>query len=70
LGELGSHLTQSRLDRGLDPYQVGGAVLPFFWGGEAGPYLRECGQLPQRGTAAMFGPCLLWPNGWVDQDAT
>ena len=18
----------------------------------------------------MFGPCLLWPNGWMDQDAT
>ena len=20
--------------------------------------------LPQRGTAPIFGPCLLWPNGW------
>ena len=18
----------------------------------------------------FFGPCLLWPNGWMDQDAT
>ena len=18
----------------------------------------------------IFGPCLLWPNGWMDQDAT
>jgi len=29
-------------------------------------------QLPtERGTAApLFGPCLLWPNGWMDQDAT
>jgi len=18
----------------------------------------------------LFGPCLLWPNGWMDQDAT
>jgi len=18
----------------------------------------------------IFGPCLLWPNGWVDEDAT
>jgi len=30
--------------------------------------------LPQRGTApefsANFGPCLLWPNGWMDEDAT
>ena len=26
---------------------------------------------PQSGTAALiFGPCLLWPNGWMDQDAT
>ena len=20
--------------------------------------------------ASIFGPCLLWPNGWMDQDAT
>ena len=26
---------------------------------------------PERGTAApLFGPCLLWPNGWVDQYVT
>ena len=25
---------------------------------------------PKRGTAHNFGPCLLWPNGWIDQDAT
>jgi len=25
----------------------------------------------KRGTApSIFGPCLLWPNGWMDQDAT
>ena len=26
----------------------------------------------ERGTAAhpLFGPCLLWPNGWMDQNAT
>jgi len=26
----------------------------------------------QRGTSPSprFGPCLLWPNGWLDQDAT
>jgi len=25
----------------------------------------------KRGTAPpLFGPCLLWPNGWIDQDAT
>jgi len=28
-------------------------------------------QLPHRGTdPPIFGPCLLWPNGWMDQDAT
>ena len=21
-------------------------------------------------THPIFGPCLLWPNGWMDQDAT
>ena len=27
--------------------------------------------LPKRGTAPpIFGPYLLWPNGWMDQDAT
>ena len=27
---------------------------------------------PQRGTAPhpIFGPCLLWPTGWIDQDTT
>jgi len=26
---------------------------------------------PPRGRApSIFGPCLLWPNGWMDQDAT
>ena len=25
---------------------------------------------PKKGTAPLiFGPCLLWPNGWMDQDA-
>jgi len=30
-------------------------------------------QPPERGTAprpSIFGPCLLWPNGWTDQDVT
>jgi len=26
--------------------------------------------VPPRGTAPNFCPCLLWPNGWMDQDAT
>jgi len=25
---------------------------------------------PKRDTAPIFGSCLLWPNGWMDQDAT
>jgi len=25
---------------------------------------------PKRGRPQIFGPCLLWPNGWMDQDAT
>ena len=25
---------------------------------------------PKRGRPPIFGPCLLWPNGWIDQDAT
>ena len=27
---------------------------------------------PQKGGGApqIFGPCVLWPNGWMDQDAT
>jgi len=25
---------------------------------------------PQRGTPPIFGPCLLRPNGWMDQDVT
>jgi len=24
----------------------------------------------KRGTTPILGPCLLWPNGWMDQDAT
>jgi len=24
---------------------------------------------PKGGTAPIFGPCLLWPNVWMDQDA-
>jgi len=30
------------------------------------------GTYPQRGTAShpIFSPCLLWPNGWMDEDAT
>ena len=26
--------------------------------------------IPQREQPPIFGPCLLWPNAWMDQDAT
>ena len=28
--------------------------------------------LPEKGTESpqIFGPCLLWPNGWMDQDGS
>jgi len=25
---------------------------------------------PKRGTHPIFGSCILWPNGWMDQDCT
>jgi len=25
---------------------------------------------PKGSQSPIFGPCLLWPNGWIDQDAT
>jgi len=28
------------------------------------PAPPKCAQPP------IFGPCLLWPNGWIDQDTT
>ena len=32
----------------------------------------DLASLPQKGTKPpqIFGPCLLWPNGWMDQDVT
>jgi len=32
---------------------------------------RESALRPQGGKPLLiFGSCLLWPNGWMDQDAT
>jgi len=45
--------TKLRLQVGLDPGHV---VLD-----------RYPAPSPQRGIPPIFGPCLLWPNGWVDQ---
>jgi len=30
----------------------------------------EPGTVENRHSPPIFGPCLLWPNGWMDQDAT
>ena len=49
----------------------------FYCGQTGGPLPRpHCARRrpssPQKGaqSPAIFGPCLLWPNGWMDQDAT
>jgi len=36
------------------------------YGDPAPPTPKEKGHSPP----ALFGPCLLWPSGWMDQDAT
>ena len=35
-------------------------------------YMETQLALPKKGAEPppIFGPCLLWPNGWMDQDAT
>jgi len=44
--------------------EVGLGPADFVLAGDAGP--------PKSGTVphAIFGPCLLWPNGWMDEGAT
>ena len=49
------------MPRGMD---VGLSRGDFVFDGDPFP-LPKKGRSPQ-----IFGPCLLWPNGWVDQDAT
>jgi len=34
--------------------------------GDPAPSLRKGHSSPP----LLFGPCLLWPNGWMDQDVT
>jgi len=41
------------------------AQAPVLDGDPAPPPLKEGGAL-----SPIFGPCPLWPNGWMDQDAT
>ena len=35
-----------------------------------GPHLTQCGQGRGGARSSIFGPFLLWPNGWMDQDGT
>jgi len=69
MGDRLATIDMSRKERG-------GLLCPFPWG-DLGPRLTQCGMgwgpvpLPKRGTdPPMFGPCLLWPNGCINQDAT
>jgi len=47
------------MDVGLSP---GDFVLDGDWGPSSPSPRRKLSPLPN------FGPCLLWPNGWMDQD--
>ena len=36
-----------------------------------GDIMLDGDSAPQKGPSpTIFGPCLLWPSGWMDQDAT
>ena len=39
----------------------------FVLDGDPAPSPQKGGKSPQQ---KNFGPCLLWPNGWIDQDGT
>ena len=43
--------------------EVGLGPGDFVLDGDLGPSPQKGGGAPQ-----IFGPCLLWPNGWMDQD--
>jgi len=44
--------------------EVGLSPGHFVLDGNPAPLLKKGAQPP------LFGPCLLWPNGWMDQHAT
>jgi len=44
---------------------VGLSIEDFVLDGDPVPPPKKGGRAPK-----IFGPCLLWPNGWMDQDAT
>jgi len=45
--------------------EVGFGPSDFVLDGDTAPPPQKKGTWPP-----IFGPCLLWPNGWMDQDAT
>jgi len=45
--------------------EVGLGPGDFVLDGDPAPPPRKTDRSPQ-----IFGPCLLWPNGWTDQDGT
>ena len=50
-----------KMPLGMEPRYLGpGHTMP-----DGDPAPRKEGS-----RAPIFGPCLLWPNGWMDQDAT
>jgi len=44
--------------------EVGLGPVDFVLDGDPGPPPQKGGRSP------FLGPCLLWPNGWMDQDGT
>jgi len=44
--------------------EVGLGPGDFVFDGDPAPIKKGCSLHP------IFGPCLLWPNAWMDQDAT
>ena len=46
--------------------EVGLGPGDFVLDGDPAPHQKKGHSTPH----SIFGPCLLWPNGWMDQDAT
>jgi len=47
--------------------EVGLSPGDFEFDGDPAPHpFQKGGEAP----SPIFGPCLLWPNGWMDQDGT
>ena len=46
--------------------EVGLSPVDFVLDGDPAPPPKKGGAAPSE----IFGPCSLWPNGWMDQDAT